>query len=141
MPEVDAQLPAGFKFQPTGSPGPALAPPRPSLAVTAGMVLASTQLTTALEAQAATLAAAACAGGNSAMLHHADAQSPPPSPSAALQRPCRPLLSRARRKLNGASHRSGLLQYLQISIHYLQCIGEQYSATQSEETGHLFPHR
>ncbi len=41
MPEVDAQLPAGF--QP--SPGPALAPPRPSLAVTAGMVLASTQLT------------------------------------------------------------------------------------------------
>jgi hypothetical protein len=56
----------------------------------------------------------------------------PPSPLAALQRPCRPLLSlaRARRKLNGASHRSGLLHYQQISTHYLQCIGEhwQYSA-------------
>ena len=67
------------------------------------------------------------------MLHHADEQSTPPSPLAqaqnlaASQRPCRPLLSRARRKLNGASHRSGLLQYLQIFIHYLQCIGEQYS--------------
>jgi hypothetical protein len=45
-----------------------------------------------------------------AMLQHADEQSPRPSPSAASQRPCRPLLSRARRKLNGASHRSGLLR-------------------------------
>jgi hypothetical protein len=63
-----------------------------------------------------------------AMLHHADEQSPPPSPLAASQRSCRPKLSRARRKLIGASHRFGLLQYLQISIHYLQCIGEQYSA-------------
>ncbi len=46
----------------------------------------------------------------------------------------RPKLSRpgARRKLIGASHRFGLLHnlhYLQISIHYLPCIGEQYSAT------------
>jgi hypothetical protein len=62
------------------------------------------------------------------MLHHADEQSPPPSLLAASQRPCRPKLSRARRKLIGASHRFGLLQYLQIFIHYLQCIGEQYSA-------------
>jgi hypothetical protein len=65
-----------------------------------------------------------------AMLHHADDQSlapSPPSPLAASQRPCRPLLSQARRKLNGASNRSGLSQYLQICIHYLQCIGEQYS--------------
>jgi hypothetical protein len=58
----------------------------------------------------------------------ADEQSPPPSPLAASQRPCRPKLSRARRKLIGASHRFGLLHYLQIFIHYLQCIGEQYSA-------------
>ena len=63
-----------------------------------------------------------------AMSHHADEQSPPPSPLAASQRSCRPKLSRARRKLIGASHRFGLLQYLQIFIHYLQCIGEQYSA-------------
>ena len=64
-----------------------------------------------------------------AMLHHADERSPPPpSLLAASQRPCRPLLSRARRKLNGASHRSGLLRYLQIFIHYLHCIGEEYSA-------------
>ena len=63
-----------------------------------------------------------------AMLHHVDEQSPPPSPLAASQRPCRPKLSRARRKLIGASHRFGLLHYLQIFIHYLQCIGEQYSA-------------
>jgi hypothetical protein len=68
------------------------------------------------------------------MLHHADEQSPPPSPFklaqnlAASQRSCRPKLSRARRKLIGASHRFALLQYLQIFIHYLQCIGEQYSA-------------
>ena len=61
------------------------------------------------------------------MSHHADEQSPPPSPLAASQRPCRPKLSRARRKLIGASHRFGLLHYLQIFIHYLQCIGEQYS--------------
>jgi hypothetical protein len=40
-----------------------------------------------------------------AMLHHADEQSPPPSLLAASRRPCRPLLSRARRKLSGASHR------------------------------------
>ncbi len=39
-----------------------------------------------------------------AMLHHADEQSPPPSPLAASQRSCRPKLSRARRKLIGASH-------------------------------------
>ena len=71
-----------------------------------------------------------------AMLHHADEQSPPPSPLAASQRKFRPKLSRARRQLVGgrgvcvgASHRFGLLQYLQIFIHYLQCIGEQYSAT------------
>jgi hypothetical protein len=63
-----------------------------------------------------------------AMSHHVDEQSPPPSPLAASQRSCRPKLSRARRKLIGASHRFGLLQYLQIFIHYLQCIGEQYSA-------------
>lgn len=63
-----------------------------------------------------------------AMSHHAVEQSPPPSPLAASQRSCRPKLSRARRKLIGASHRFGLLQYLQIFIHYLQCIGEQYSA-------------
>jgi hypothetical protein len=63
-----------------------------------------------------------------AMLHHADEQSPPPSLLAASQRPCRPKLSRARRQLIGASHRFGLLHYLQIFIHYLQCIGEQYSA-------------
>ena len=63
-----------------------------------------------------------------AKLHHADEQSPPPSPLAASQRSCRPKLSRARRKLIGASHRFGLLHYLQIFIHYLQCIGEQYSA-------------
>jgi hypothetical protein len=62
------------------------------------------------------------------MLHHADEQSPPPSLLAASQRPCRPKLSRARRQLIGASHRFGLLHYLQIFIHYLQCIGEQYSA-------------
>ena len=63
-----------------------------------------------------------------AMLHHADEQSPPPSPLAGSQRSCRPRLARARRRLIGASHRVGLLQYLQIFIHYLQCIGEQYSA-------------
>jgi hypothetical protein len=65
-----------------------------------------------------------------AMSHHADEQSPPPSPLAASQRPCRPRLSRAKRKLHGpgASHRFGLLHYLQIFINYLQCIGEQYSA-------------
>jgi len=63
-----------------------------------------------------------------ARLHHADEQPPPPSPLAASQRPCRPKLSRARRRLIGANHRPGLLQYLQIFIHYLQCIGEQYSA-------------
>ena len=63
-----------------------------------------------------------------AMLHHADEQSPPPSPLAGSQRSCRPRLARARRRLIGASHRVGLLQYLQIFIYYLQCIGEQYSA-------------
>ncbi len=63
-----------------------------------------------------------------AMLHHADEQSPPPSPLAASQRSCRLKLSRARRKLIGASHRFGLLQYVQIFIRYLRCIGEQYSA-------------
>ncbi len=63
-----------------------------------------------------------------AMLHHADEQSPPPSPLAASQRAYRPKLSRARRKLIGASHRFGLLHYLQIFVHYLQCTGEQYSA-------------
>ena len=61
------------------------------------------------------------------MSHHADEQSPPPSPLAASQRTFRPKLSRAKRKLHGASHRFGLLHYLQIFIHYLQCIGEQYS--------------
>ena len=50
------------------------------------------------------------------------------SPLAGSQRSCRPRLARARRRLIGASHRVGLLQYLQIFIHYLQCIGEQYSA-------------
>ena len=70
-----------------------------------------------------------------ATIHHAVEQSPPPSPLAASQRKFRPKLSRARRQLVGgrgvcvgASHRFGLLQYLQIFIHYLQCIGEQYSA-------------
>ncbi len=65
-----------------------------------------------------------------AMSHRADSdeQSPPPPPLAASQRPCRPKLSRAKRKLHGASHRIGLLKYLQIFIHYLQCMGEQYSA-------------
>ncbi len=63
-----------------------------------------------------------------AMLHQADEQSPPPSPLGASQRSCRPKLSRAKRKLHGASPRFGLLHYLQISINYLQCIGEQYSA-------------
>ena len=64
-----------------------------------------------------------------ARLHRADEQPPPPSPLAASQRSIRPKLSRARRQLNGASHRFGLLHYLQIFIQYLQCIGEQYSAT------------
>ena len=66
-----------------------------------------------------------------ATMHHADEQSPPPSPLAASQRKFRPKLSRARLRLHGASHRfgPGLLQYLQIFINYLQCIGEQYSAT------------
>jgi hypothetical protein len=65
-----------------------------------------------------------------ATMHHADEQSPPPpSPLAASQRTGRPKLSRARRKLIGATHRFGLLKYPQIFIHYLQCIGEQYSAT------------
>jgi hypothetical protein len=65
-----------------------------------------------------------------AMSHRADEQSPPPSPLAASQRPFRPKLSRAKQKfkLHGASHRFGLLKYLQIFIHYLQCMGEQYSA-------------
>jgi hypothetical protein len=49
------------------------------------------------------------------------------------QRSCRPKLSRARRKLIGASHRFGLLQYLQIFIHYLQSIGEQHSANGQPE--------
>ena len=56
-------------------------------------------------------------------------QPPPPSPLAASQRQFRPKLSRAQRKLYGASHRFGLLSYLQIFITYLQCIGEQYTAT------------
>jgi hypothetical protein len=56
-------------------------------------------------------------------------QPPPPSPLAASQRQFRPKLSRAQRILYGASHRFGLLSYLQILITYLQCIGEQYSAT------------
>ena len=56
-------------------------------------------------------------------------QPPPPSPLAASQRQVRPKLSRAQRELYGASHRFGLLSYLQIFITYLQCIGEQYAAT------------
>ena len=64
-----------------------------------------------------------------ATMHHADEQSPPPSPLAASQRSLRPKLSRARLRLYGASPRFGLLKYLQIFINYLQCIGEQYSAT------------
>ena len=64
-----------------------------------------------------------------ATMHHADEQSPPPSPLAASQRNLRPKLSRARLRLYGASPRFGLLKYLQIFINYLQCIGEQYSAT------------
>jgi hypothetical protein len=31
-----------------------------------------------------------------------------------------------------ASHRSGLLLYPQIFMHYLQCIGEQYSASERQ---------
>jgi hypothetical protein len=55
-------------------------------------------------------------------------QPPPPSPLAASQRQFRPKLSRAQRKLYGASHRFGLI-YLQILTSYLQCIREEYFAT------------
>jgi hypothetical protein len=50
-------------------------------------------------------------------------QPPPPPPLAASQRQFRPNLSRGRRALHGASHRFGLLYYLQIFTTYLQCIG------------------
>jgi len=56
-------------------------------------------------------------------------QPPPPSPLAASQRQFRPKLSRAHRALYGADHRTGLIGYLRIFIIYLQCIGEQYTAT------------
>ena len=56
-------------------------------------------------------------------------QPPPPSPLAASQRQFRPKLSRAHRALYGANHRTGLIGCLQIFITYLQCIGEQYTAT------------
>ena len=60
-------------------------------------------------------------------------QAPQPSPRAASQRHFRSKLSRVQRKLHGASHRFGLIHYLQIIISYLQCKGEQYT--------HVFLHR
>ena len=56
-------------------------------------------------------------------------QPPPPSPLAASRRQFSSRLSRAQRLLYGASHRFGLLYYLQSFTAYLQCIGEQYAAT------------
>ncbi len=57
------------------------------------------------------------------------------SPLAASQRPYRSAkLSRAQRKLNGASHRFGLIRYMQIFASYLQCSGEQYSASATRQS-------
>jgi hypothetical protein len=62
----------------------------------------------------------------------------PPSPRAASQRHFRSKLSRVQRKLHGASHRFGLIHYLQIFISYLQCIGKQYSATGQSRVIYFF---